>query len=54
MVKDSAWVAVPVAESVTFKVKEAGPEDVGVPVTAPVDGLRMSPAGSVPALTDQV
>jgi hypothetical protein len=36
------------SESVTWSVNDTGPEAVGVPVTAPVEGLSDRPAGSVP------
>jgi hypothetical protein len=40
--------------SVTCTLKLKFPADVGVPLTTPDDELSESPAGSVPALTDQV
>jgi hypothetical protein len=45
----SACTAVLLAASVTFTVKFDVPAIVGVPVIAPVDVFRLSPAGSVPA-----
>src|ERR1700728_1449244 len=42
------------SESVTSTVKLSGPVTVGLPVIAPVAGCRVSPAGSDPALIDQV
>jgi hypothetical protein len=38
----------------TWTVKLEAPEAVGVPLKAPVPGLRASPAGSEPDRTDQV
>jgi hypothetical protein len=46
---DCTWSGTP--ESVTVTVKfEMPPGPVGVPVIAPVDGLRVSLPGSVPAV----
>ena len=39
---------------VVVTVKSYAPGVVGVPVMAPVEVLRVSPAGSVPALTEYV
>jgi hypothetical protein len=50
---DKALGAVLAAESVTLTVKLAVPAAVGVPEMVPV-ALSESPAGSVPAETDQV
>ena len=41
-------------ESVTVTVKLEVPEAVGVPVIAPLEALRLSPAGSEPDVSDQV
>ena len=41
-------------ESVTVTVKLEVPELVGVPVIAPLEALRLSPAGSEPLVSDQV
>ena len=41
-------------ESVTCTVKLEVPAAVGVPVMAPVEALRLSPAGSEPLVSDQV
>jgi hypothetical protein len=41
-------------ESVTVTVKLEVPELVGVPVIAPLEALRLSPAGSEPPVSDQV
>jgi hypothetical protein len=42
-------------ESVTLKVSGALATDAeGVPVTAPVEGFRVRPAGSVPLVSDQL
>jgi len=41
-------VALPDAESTTFAVKELTPALVGVPVMAPVEALRLKPAGRDP------
>jgi hypothetical protein len=42
-------------ESVSLKVSEVAlAVAVGVPVIAPVEVLRVSPAGSVPLVSDQV
>src|SRR5258707_7185407 len=54
MVIEVPWVAVWLAVSVTLTVKLAVPAVVGVPARVPVDGFRVRPAGSVPALIDQV
>ncbi len=45
---DSAFVAVAPGVSVTRAVKFDVPAAVGVPVIAPVDVLRESPAGRLP------
>src|SRR5690242_2626684 len=51
----SAWVSNrPPLVSVYFTVKLAVPPAVGVPVRAPVLAFRVMPAGSAPALIDQV
>lgn len=54
MVTDSDWVACTPSESVATKVKVDVPEPVGVPLISPVEGSRVSPAGKVPPVTDQV
>jgi hypothetical protein len=41
-------------ESVTFTVKLEVPDALGVPVIAPLEVLRLSPAGSEPLVSDQV
>ena len=41
-------------ESVTVTVKLAVPEVLGFPVIAPLEALRLSPAGSEPLVSDQV
>jgi hypothetical protein len=41
-------------ESVTSTVKFEVPEALGVPVIAPVEALRLSPAGSEPLVSAQV
>jgi hypothetical protein len=45
-----AWVAVPAALSRTLATKEILPAALGVPVMAPVAGLRFKPAGSAPVV----
>jgi hypothetical protein len=40
--------------SVTVAVKVAIPLDVGTPEIAPVEGVRVSPGGSLPDVIDQV
>jgi hypothetical protein len=40
--------------SVTVAVKVVVPLVVGMPVTAPVDAVRVSPAGSLPEVIDHV
>ena len=52
--RDSTCVAVLCTESVTWRVNVTVPLVVGVPVTAPVEGSRVSPSGSEPPMTDQV
>jgi hypothetical protein len=42
------------SESVTVTVKLEVPAVVGVPVMSPVEASRVSPAGSVPVVTDQL
>ena len=42
--------AVPVAPLASVTFTEKVPEAVGVPVIAPVDVLRVNPAGSVPTM----
>jgi len=54
MVRLRLWVAVLLAESVTFTVKVDGPAVAGVPEMAPVLGASESPAGSAPELMLQV
>ena len=46
-----AVFAVGVSESVTVTVKFAVPEAVGVPEMAPVEALRVRPAGKLPVVT---
>jgi hypothetical protein len=46
--------AVGVVESVTVTVKSEVAAAVGVPVMAPVEASRLSPAGKVPVVTDHV
>ena len=41
-------------ESVTVTVKLAVPEVLGFPVIAPLEALRLSPAGSEPLVSAQV
>ena len=41
-------------ESVTFTVKLEVPDALGVPVIAPLEVLRLSPAGREPDVSDQV
>ncbi len=53
-VRENDLVVVWEAESVTRMVKLAMVVEVGVPEIAPVEVLRVSPAGSVPAETAQV
>jgi len=53
-VTDSDWVAVPPTASVAVRVNVDAPAVVGVPVTTPVEVLRVRPAGSEPPVTDQV
>jgi hypothetical protein len=43
-----------VLESVTSTVKPEVPEALGVPVIAPLEALRLSPAGSEPLVSAQV
>ena len=50
----SAFVAELFAASVTFTVNDEVPAVVGVPEIAPVDAVKLKPAGNVPALTLQV
>jgi hypothetical protein len=44
------WLAVFDPLSVTVAVKVFEPTDVGVPVTAPLEGVRLRPAGSDPVI----
>jgi hypothetical protein len=46
-------VAIPEALSATLTVNVGFSTVVGVPLMTPVEGFRLSPAGSVPALMDQ-
>ncbi len=49
------WVCAGVLESVAMKVSDAAlTAAVGVPLMSPVAGARVSPAGSVPLVKDQV
>jgi len=50
----NALVAVLLAASFTCTVNEAVPAVVGVPEMTPVDAVKLSPAGSAPALMLQV
>ena len=56
MVSKNCFVAVTDALSVTvtWMVKGEPPEPVGVPVSAPVDELSVTPVGSDPLVTLQV
>jgi hypothetical protein len=54
IVIESAAVAVLLALSVTFAVKFEAPVAVGVPVIAPVEVTRDSPAGRLPVAIAQV
>ena len=54
MVRLRLWVAVWLAESVTFTVKAEVVAVVGVPETKPVLAANESPAGRVPVLMLQV
>lgn len=51
---DKALVAVLEPESVTLTVKLEVPAAVGVPVIAPLEAFRLSPAGKVPVARDQL
>ncbi len=51
---DKAWVAVAPTLSVTLAVKLEVPEVVGVPVMAPVEATRDSPAGRLPEASAHV
>ena len=51
---DNVTESVNPSASVTPKVGETVPAEVGVPVTAPLEGLRDSPAGRPPEVIDQV
>jgi len=49
------WLCAGLLESVTAKVSEvAEAVAVGVPLIAPVDAFSVSPAGSVPLVSDHV
>jgi hypothetical protein len=48
------WFAAPDAESVARAVKLKIPEEVGVPVIAPVAAFSVRPVGSVPLARDHV
>jgi hypothetical protein len=52
---ERAWVAVWVGEdeSVACTLKAEVPDEVGVPVIAPVEAFRLNPGGSAPELTFQ-
>ena len=50
----NAFVPVPFAASFTCTVNDTVPAVVGVPEITPVDGTRLKPAGSDPALTLQL
>ena len=47
-------MAVALVLSVTLKVIDVVPDAVGVPLIAPVDAFRLSPAGKLPEVIDQV
>ena len=47
-------VSAGVLESVTSTVRPEMPEVLGVPVIAPLEVLRLSPAGSKPLMSAQV
>ena len=49
-----ATACTPPVESVTLTVKENGPAVVGVPVIAPVVGLRLKPVGNDPEFSAKV
>ena len=49
-----AVCAVGVVESVTFTVKLKVPDVVGVPEMAPLEAVKLSPAGNAPALMLQL
>jgi hypothetical protein len=51
---ESALVAVALTLSVTLAVKLEVPPVVGVPVIAPVEATRESPAGRLPEASDHV
>jgi hypothetical protein len=53
MVAEKLAVAVALALSVTWTVKEEDPAAVGVPEMAPVAAFRASPTGSWPVVTVQ-
>ena len=48
------FCAVPALLSVTFATNEDCPDALGVPDRAPVDPLRLTPAGKLPLASDQV
>jgi hypothetical protein len=50
----NTFVPVLFATSVTCTVNDTVPAVVGVPEIAPVDATKLSPAGKVPELIDQV
>jgi hypothetical protein len=50
---ESGCVSVSGALSVTLAVNELVPDAVGVPLTTPVEGFKVSPAGSAPLSSDQ-
>ncbi len=54
MTSVTSLVSLRPALSVTLTVKAKVPAAVGVPDSSPVDAPRVIPAGSAPALTDQV
>lgn len=53
-VQEKAWVASSEERSVTLIVNEELPAADGVPVSAPVEVLRLMPEGRDPAETDQM
>ena len=48
MLRLAVTLCVGVSESVTLAVKLKVPAEVGVPVIAPVDELRLRPGGKLP------
>jgi hypothetical protein len=52
--RETTLVCTGLDESATVKVKLAVPLAVGFPEITPVDAARLSPAGRVPVVRDQV